>query len=207
VPWSDPTQTLLSIVIIPWEHTRRMIQDECPNLRLHHRIDGTHIASLLIVAPFSNEKIKLGVLEQMKSRLTSILVTLGMCLALAVGIQAKTGQSKTGEAESHQMTLTGCLQQGDQPNTFTLNNASSTQTSKNKSGKAPSAMARGESTYNLVPEGSNINLQQFIGHQVRVSGYMNQSQQSSEMESSSGMNSNQFTVTSIHQTSGTCQQK
>jgi hypothetical protein len=171
--------------------------------------NGTHIAPFLIVTPFQVRLPLTGINIirstgiKMKSRLTSIFVALGMCLALAVGIQAKTPKtSGTGS----QMTLTGCVRQGDQPNTFTLNNASSTQTSKKKSGKTPSEMARSEdTTFNLVPEGSNINLQQFIGQRVRVSGYM-QGQQSTENTSeSSSMTNNQFTVTSIHKTSGTCQ--
>ncbi len=152
----------------------------------------------------------------MRTKLMTMVAALSFCMALAVSVQAKSGKHS---AASGRTSVIGCLQTGSSPNTYVLNNVSeSTKSSKSmsKSSQAPSEMARSEGSYMLIPEG-NVNLQNWVGKRVRVTGRMatstssnpNESSSSgsssSSSESSSSTSGSEFMVTSIRAASGTCQ--
>jgi hypothetical protein len=153
----------------------------------------------------------------MKIRVYTTAMALACCVALAAGVQAKSHGAKTS---GNRMTFTGCLQSGTTPDTYVLNNATTetAKSSRNKSTNNPSEMARSEnSSFTVVPEGK-INLQNFVGQRVRVTGRMSGESMSGEssMSNSSSTSSgntnqssmsgqNQLRVTSIHKISGSCQ--
>jgi hypothetical protein len=139
----------------------------------------------------------------MKIKIPTYFISFALCLALSAGAQAKS----KSEMKHSKTTLTGCLEQGTQPNTFMLNNASSGKTGKSGSNQ-PSEMARSENdSYTLIPESSNVNLQQFLGQRVTVSGNFAENQSAANQTESSSMNASDFMVASIHKTSGSCQNK
>jgi hypothetical protein len=154
----------------------------------------------------------------MRTKILTTLLPLAFCMTLALGVQAKSGKKSSSYGQT---SVTGCLQTGTSPNSYVLNNVneSTTKSSMNKSGQTPNEMARSESSssYTLIPEGKNINLQNWVGQRVRVTGRMSSS--SSQSSSSSGssssmdnsssmsgsMSGSEFMVSSIHKSTGTCQ--
>jgi len=77
------------------------------------------------------------------------------CLACAATAAARQEKGK-GKAKGKEMTLTGCLKSGDEPNTFMLTNVGGT------AGKSA-----GE--YELLPSGG-VDLKAHVGHKVEVTG-------------------------------------
>ena len=163
----------------------------------------------------------------MKRMLTALWLPMALSLAIAAIGAPKHKQdisTKASSSTSSQITLTGCLQTGTEPNTYVLTNAI-TSTAKNKRGKessnqAPSEMARAESSYILVPE-NGVDLSKHVGHRVRVTGTVEEGSSSSSGmtgSSSSGQTSSnsmssqsnqsnmaRFDVKSIRHVSNTCQ--
>jgi len=103
----------------------------------------------------------------MRMRLTAVLLPLTICLALVVYAQTqRNSMGSASQEENRSMTLTGCLQAGSEPNTYTLSNVSM---SRSRSSGAPNEMARTETSYKLIPEG-NVNLKDHVGHKVEITG-------------------------------------
>jgi len=157
----------------------------------------------------------------MSTRFTKMILPLTFCMALAVGVQAKAGQDTSKDSsKGKKMTVTGCLQTGSSPNTFVLNNVGdSTQSSKNQPSQSqtPGEMARSEgSSYMLIPSG-NVNLQNWVGQRVQITGKMvadssmstssgDHSQSGHDMSDSSSMSgTSELMVTTIKKVPGTCQ--
>lgn len=161
----------------------------------------------------------------MTRKITRMVLPLAFCMALVIGVQAKSGKS---HSSGKSMTLTGCLQSGSSPNTFMLSNVGeNSQSGSNRSSNSsqtPGAMARSEnsgSTYTLIPSG-RVNLQNWVGQRVRVTGKISGSSSESMGSSTSSSSSNrgdqndmssgssmgsgsEFMVTSVKKVSGTCQ--
>ena len=150
----------------------------------------------------------------MKVKQSTISLVLAFCMALAIGVQAKT-KGNSAKAVSR-ITVTGCLQSGATPDTFVLNNATSdmTKNAPNKSANAPSEMARSEvSNYVLIPSGK-VNLLNFVGKKVRVTGIPSEqlmntpsssaNEPANEKSASSITGQNELKVSAIHTIPGTC---
>ena len=157
----------------------------------------------------------------MRIKIYTISFVLAVFMAFPAGVRAQT-QSHNAMGGSH-ITVTGCLQNGTDPDTYTLNNANNvmnrtTEMSRNQSTSTPSEMPRTEnSSYVLVP--GKVSLRGFVGQRVRVTGNLSGEQsmnnpasssagktsQSDESSSSSSMSGHhRLMVTSIHKISGTC---
>ncbi len=152
----------------------------------------------------------------MKRMLTALWLPMALSIVITAGAAPKQDQSgqsdKDKSSKQHKMTLTGCVQQGTEPNSYMLTNVTS-DSARSKSDKAPSEMARAESSYILVPENSTMDLSKHVGHRVRVTGSIedkgmtdmsSQSSQSSSSQTSSS-NATRFDVKSIKHVSDTCQ--
>ena len=147
----------------------------------------------------------------MKVKTSTISLVLAFCMVLAMSVQGKN----KGQKADVRIIATGCLQSGATPDTFVLNNATTgmTQTARNQSGNAPkpSEMARSEvSNYVLIPSGK-VNLKNFVGKTVRVTGIpsgqsMNTPSSSANENSSAPSNKgqNELKVSVIRTISGTC---
>jgi len=143
----------------------------------------------------------------MRKKLIALLVPMTLILALVV--YAQTRSSSMGSEKGNKTTLTGCLQTGSEPNTYMLNNVSM---SRNRSGSTPSEMARAETSYKLIPEGS-VDLKDHVGHKVEVTGMLEHAEMSME-HSTSGESSSSYSnkssevpeikVSSIRHISATC---
>ncbi len=141
----------------------------------------------------------------------------------------------------NKMTFTGCLQSGVEPNSYVLNNVTPSDMSQQslnqqdqeqqeqaqnpdlnqgQEGSQPSELARAsEKSFNLIPEG-RVDLKNYIGKRVEVTGKMIQSTsrttQSSRATTPSGQSSSihsstemteqpQFQVSSVRQIASSCQ--
>jgi len=143
----------------------------------------------------------------MKKMLTALWLPMALSLAVAAIGAPKHKQ----DSSKDQISLTGCLQTGTEPNTFVLANAT-TSSAKSKRGKesnqAPSEMARAESSYVLVPE-NGIDLSKHVGHRVRVTGIMEEHGMTSSTGEQGAAGSQtkmtRFDVKSIRHLSNTCQ--
>ena len=96
---------------------------------------------------------------------TKKLIALGSIFAfLSLAADLKAGSEKSSE-----ITVTGCLQNSGNPNSWVLNvRSQGAERGSNESGQVPSELARSEPSYVLVPEG--VNLARFEGKKVRVNG-------------------------------------
>lgn len=158
----------------------------------------------------------------MKKMLTALWLPVALSVAIAaVGApKQKQDSSMQGSSpSSSQITLTGCLQTGTEPNTYVLTNATTSSAKSKHGGKtgsnqAPSEMARAESSYILVPE-SGMDLSKHVGHRVRVTGTiegqgMTSSSSTGQEQAAAGAQMSQtnmarFDVKSIRHVSNTCQ--
>jgi hypothetical protein len=102
----------------------------------------------------------------------------GACaLAVSLGAQGATDQYKsTQKSDTKGMTLTGCLQAGTTPGTFTLTNATTSQrASADKPTEPPTATPTEEAvgtsgkakTYDLTAK-TGVDLSAHVGHKVEV---------------------------------------
>jgi len=121
----------------------------------------------------------------------NILSTAAIALAFAVSVSAqatpptpsttpttdqKTSKAHTmGSAASKSVTLTGCLREGDTPNSFQLENAEMSKatelsgTSGTSTGMA-AAMAGNDVREVKLVATADISLKEHVGHQVEVTG-------------------------------------
>lgn len=101
-------------------------------------------------------------------------------LAVAVGSTSLTAQdpAKPTTTAKDTITVTGCLQAGTAPDTFTLSNVTQTATASTATGTAGSASASASATtdpkapdikYELVASGT-VNLKPHVGHKVEITG-------------------------------------
>lgn len=143
----------------------------------------------------------------MKTKIFAMLML--VVLSLAPAALAQMGSQGSGAQDQSNMTVTGCLQAGTEPDTFMLSNVSM---ASGESGATPNQMARAESSYMLIPDG-NVQLKKHVGEKVQVTGMPSQmgdqssssSSSGSSAGSSSGMNQPaQFRVSSIKKIGSTC---
>ncbi len=127
----------------------------------------------------------------MRTRLAALLLPLTFCLALVVYAQTNSTWNASQE-KGKSMKLTGCLQNGSEPNTYILDNVSMAQS---RTSEAPSEMARTEPSYKLIPEG-DIDLKDHIGHKVEVTGMLMNEEREGNESSSSGSSSSSYSQTS-----------
>jgi hypothetical protein len=99
----------------------------------------------------------------MKSKMILLLMLPAVFMALAVNAQAKSHKIR--------VKMTGCLQNGAEPNTFVLNNKNKGYTRHNTTGQTPLALARADNTVVLLPQ-ENVDLQKHVGQRVTVSGWV-----------------------------------
>jgi hypothetical protein len=158
----------------------------------------------------------------MKKRIASLLLPVACSFSLMVNAQTHpqtqtqtqtqtktethSSKSSSTSSSSRRMTMTGCLAQGTEPNTYVLNNISTS--SSNNLSKRPSSMARAEENYTLVPSGK-IDLRKHVGQKVRVSGIhegekSTMSSSGSTGNASSSNQMNEFKVTSIKMIAKAC---
>ena len=101
-------------------------------------------------------------------------------LAVAVGSTSLTAQdtAKPKTTAKDTITVTGCLQAGTAPDTFTLSNVTQVAAATSTTGTAGSATATASATsspkgadtrYDLVTS-ANVNLKPHVGHKVEITG-------------------------------------
>ncbi len=146
----------------------------------------------------------------MKRRVLMLLLPLACSAALALNARAQD-QPQTEKQESQsaeparQVTVTGCLQGGTEPNSFVLNDAAmaSSNLDRDRDSDEPSEMARSDYSYNLIPDGQD--LARFVGQKVEVTGPIIAAEQTSSDPGTSETGSKpQLRVKLIRQVSQTC---
>ena len=100
----------------------------------------------------------------MKQKGIAISLTLACCIAFAVAAQAPSAETK---GQGKDVTLSGCLQAGTEPNTFTLKNVTYTQAAGSET--TPPELAKVDTEYRLAAA-ANVNLKNHVGHKVEVTG-------------------------------------
>jgi hypothetical protein len=142
----------------------------------------------------------------MRTKVFTASLALAFCIALALGVQAQSKMSHSAKTGKN-ITVTGCVQTGTEPDTFMLNNVMTASSSQSKSSGTPSEMARSEaSSYTLIPEGK-VNLQSYVGQRVRVTGKISgegTTNQEPSTEGTPSSSSQKLMVTAIHKVPGTC---
>jgi hypothetical protein len=125
-----------------------------------------------------------------KAIATSLALT--FCLALALAAQAPSTEPG---GQGKEVSLTGCLHAGTEPNTFILKNIGM-QSAAGTEAK-PAELARADTEYKLTAEG-NVKLKEHVGHKVEVTGKIMQEQTGGPGATS------QFKVKSIKEVSASC---
>src|SRR5688572_933436 len=100
----------------------------------------------------------------MKQKAIAISLTLACCIAFAVAAQAPSTETK---GQGKDVTLSGCLQAGTEPNTFTLKNVTYTPVAGSET--RPPELAKVDTEYRLAAD-ANVNLKNHVGHKVEVTG-------------------------------------
>jgi hypothetical protein len=122
----------------------------------------------------------------MKRTLTGLSVAMVCSAVIALGAQSDMQSSKGDRSmkDSKTVTLTGCLKEGTDPNTFTLTNVSgdlpdkmsgtsgSSSSSSAASGSASESGAKtgSESESVELVANSKLNLKEHVGHKVQITG-------------------------------------
>jgi len=102
------------------------------------------------------------------TKATLCLVSL-CCFALVIAAGPANGQTETSKSGANKsVSLTGCLQSGTDPDTFTLTNVT------------PSKGAKGSETYRLTAA-SGVDLKAHVGHKVLITGMMEPSKSGTEL--------------------------
>ena len=128
-----------------------------------------------------------------KAIATSLALT--FCLALALAAQAPhTGQGSKGK----EISLTGCLETGAEPNTFLLKNVG-TQAASGTEAK-PAELARTDTEYKLIAD-TSVKLNDHVGQKVAVTGMITGTPQ--DQPGGAGPIS-QIKVKSIKEVAATC---
>ena len=97
------------------------------------------------------------------------MTTLVTCSVLLAGIVATAADNqKKGKKSSGGMTVSGCLQKGAEPNTYTLTNVS------------------GGGSYELIGAPASMNLAPHVGHRVEVTGSVAKANKAAKMEGAKG---------------------
>jgi hypothetical protein len=133
----------------------------------------------------------------MRHKAIATSLTLACCIAFALAAQAPSAGTK---GQGKEISLTGCLEAGTEPNTFVLKNVS-TETAAGSEAKPPE-LAKTESEYTLTPAGK-VNLKGHVGQKVEVTGLVMGQKQSKRGESEAAHTSH-FRVKSIKQVSPDC---
>lgn len=113
----------------------------------------------------------------MKRALIATCLAVTCAVSLAAQTYPQTEPKKADQAASKQVTLQGCLQAGEQPNSFVLDNV---MTPEPKPGEPaatgttgtidPDITALKGSKLRLVGSPAGLNLKEHIGHTVEVTG-------------------------------------
>jgi hypothetical protein len=120
----------------------------------------------------------------MKFKSTWVKYVLLAVLALGLGSLARTAQeSETKEKSGKNMTVTGCLQKGDEAGEYSI---------KSEDGKL----------YELHPSAS-LDLSKHLGHKVTVTG--SKMREKSEAKETGGAEAANLHVTNLKHISETCQ--
>jgi len=138
----------------------------------------------------------------------AMLFLLSVC-SLAVAVAQSPDQPQTGQqtapSSSHigkNITVTGCLRAGTEPNSYVLHNVTPSDMSQQSSQRdsnypdrdpsqiqdesrvdtMPSEMAKTEDSYTLIPDG-RVDLKSHVGERVEVTGKMSESTSRTEQSS------------------------
>ena len=94
------------------------------------------------------------------------------CASLAVHAQETTTKTKVeGKDKARTVVYMGCLQNGTEARTFTLNKVVPVTTSTSMPTGTGGTVTSTSTSYVLVP-GEQVTLQQHVGHKVEVTGIM-----------------------------------
>jgi hypothetical protein len=104
-------------------------------------------------------------------RMSAILGLILLCGAAAAAAAGKSAHSAAG------MTLTGCLQKGDEANTFLLTNAT-----------GPGAAAKVD-RWELIGAPASLKMADHVGHKVEVTGHAVGAGAAAKMEAKKGAKS------------------
>jgi hypothetical protein len=135
------------------------------------------------------------------SRLFSCAVALAAAVSLGAVAQANSDKEK---GKGGPVTLTGCLEKGDDANTFKLTN-----TAEN-AGAATKAAEAVKADWELIGAPADLKLSEHVGHKVTVTGTKVGAGQAAKMEGETGAAkageamARHLKVTSIKHVAATC---
>ena len=125
------------------------------------------------------------------------LCLVSLCVfALVVAAGSANSQTETSKSGGKTVSLTGCLQSGTDPGTFTLTNTTPTK-----------GAAKGSGTYQLTAA-SGVDLKAYVGHKVQISGMMEPSKSGTELArtepGAASMGAQRVEVKSVKEVSASC---
>ena len=111
---------------------------------------------------------------------TALLVAAGFAVSLGAQTppptppstpdQPKPAEKRMGSADAKSVTLTGCVREGDMPNSFVLANADVSSIPGLSAGSAATGTSGAASTATLGLTSSGVDLKPHVGHKVEVTG-------------------------------------
>ena len=138
----------------------------------------------------------------MKQKAIAISLTLACCIAFAVAAQDPSTETKV---KGKDVTLSGCLQAGTEPNTFTLKNVTYTQAAGSET--TPPELAKVDTEYRLAAD-AKVNLKNHVGHKVEVTGMFTAQKKDKPEQAKPAVTEraslSQFKVKSLKHISPTC---
>jgi hypothetical protein len=112
---------------------------------------------------------------------TALLVAAGFAVSLGAQTpppspqpstpdQPKPAEKRMGSADAKSVTVTGCVREGDMPNSFVLANADVSSIPGLSSGSSATGTSGSASTATLGLTSSGVDLKPHVGHKVEVTG-------------------------------------
>jgi hypothetical protein len=132
----------------------------------------------------------------MKGTKTTLCLVSVCVFALVIAAGTAKSQTETSKSAGKTVSLTGCLQSGTDPGTFTLTNVTPSK-----------GTAKGSETYQLTAA-SGVDLKEHVGHKVQISGMLEPSKSGTELArtepGAASMGTHRVEVKSVKEVSSSC---
>jgi hypothetical protein len=113
-------------------------------------------------------------------------------VALTVGVHAAPRAQATKASDGKTMTMTGCLEKGDEANTFKLTHVADDAGAGTKTAEAM------KPNWELIGAPASLKLSEHVGHKVTVTGSKAGAEESAKMEGKTGSASTAKEATERH---------
>ena len=113
-------------------------------------------------------------------------------IALTVGVPAAARAQATKASDGKTMTMTGCLEKGDEANTFKLTHVADDAGAGTKTAEAM------KPNWELIGAPASLKLSEHVGHKVTVTGSKAGAEESAKMEGKTGSASTAKEATERH---------